>query len=212
MAESEPKPHRARRADSRALILDAAVQALVSHGYAGASTVVIQRLAGVSRGRLLHYFPSREQLLVAAAQRLAAERIGEMELWFESAPTIEADGVERIDYAVALLWKTFRQPYFWAAMELWLAARTDPALRSELAASEHRLGRAIENVIATMFGPSHSSHPAFADTRDLLFTSMRGVALTYAIEDRDPDADPHLQRWQGLARTLLAETGINSQD
>lgn len=211
MAESEPKPHRARRADSRALILDAAVQALVSHGYAGASTVVIQRLAGVSRGRLLHYFPSREQLLVAAAQRLAAERIGEMELWFESAPTIEADGVERIDYAVALLWKTFRQPYFWAAMELWLAARTDPVLRSELAASEHRLGGAIENVIATMFGPSHSSHPAFADTRDLLFTSMRGVALTYAIEDRDPDADPHLQRWQGLARTLLAETHNNSQ-
>jgi len=211
MAESEPKPHRARRADSRALILDAAVQALVSHGYAGASTVVIQHLAGVSRGRLLHYFPSREQLLVAAAQRLAAERIGEMELWFESASTIEAGGVERIDYAVALLWKTFRQPYFWAAMELWLAARTDPALRSELAASEHRLGRAIENVIATMFGPSHSSHPAFADTRDLLFTSMRGVALTYAIEDRDPDADPHLQRWQALARTLLAETGSSSQ-
>lgn len=206
MAESEPKPHRARRADSRALILDAAVQALVSHGYAGASTVVIQRLAGVSRGRLLHYFPSREQLLVAAAQRLAAERIGEMELWFESAPAVEAGGVERIDYAVALLWKTFRQPYFWAAMELWLAARTDPALRSELAASEHRLGRAIENVIATMFGPSHSSHPAFADARDLLFTSMRGVALTYAIEDRDPDADPHVRRWQELARTLLSET------
>lgn len=206
MTESEPRPHRARRADSRALILDAAVQALVSHGYAGASTVVIQRLAGVSRGRLLHYFPSREQLLVAAAQRLAAERIKEMELWFESAPAVEADGVGRIDYAVTLLWRTFRQPYFWAAMELWLAARTDPGLRGELAASEHRLGRAIENVIATMFGPSHSSHPAFADTRDLLFTSMRGVALTYAIDDRDPDADPHVRRWQELARTLLAET------
>lgn len=207
MAESDRKPHRARRADSRALILDAAVQALVSHGYAGASTVVIQRLAGVSRGRLLHYFPSREQLLVAAAQRLAAERIKEMELWFESAPTVEAGGLERIDYAVTLLWRTFRQPYFWAAMELWLAARTDPALRGELVASEHRLGRAIENVIATMFGPSHSSHPAFADTRDLLFTSMRGVALTYAIEDRDPDADPHLRQWQELARTLLTENG-----
>ena len=206
MVESEPKPHHARRADSRALILDAAVQALVSHGYAGASTVVIQRLAGVSRGRLLHYFPSREQLLVAAAQRLAAERIREMELWFETAPAAEAGGAERIDFAVALLWRTFRQPYFWAAMELWLAARTDPGLSSELASSEHRLGRAIENVIATMFGPSHSSHPAFADTRDLLFTSMRGVALTYAIDDRDPDADPHLPRWQQLARTLLSET------
>lgn len=206
MVEPGRRPHRERRADSRALILDAAVQALVRFGYSGASTVVIQDLAGVSRGRLLHYFPSREHLLVAAAQRLAVERIKEMELWFEVAPTAAAEGVERIDYAVTLLWRTFRQPYFWAAMELWLAARTDPVLRGELAASEHRLGRAIEHVIATMFGPTHSSHPAFADTRELLFTSMRGVALTYAIDERDPEADPHLQRWQQLARTLLAET------
>lgn len=206
MAESERRPHRERRADSRALILEAAVQALVLHGYSGASTVVIQGLAGVSRGRLLHYFPSREQLLVAAAQHLAVERINEMEAWFESAPAAATGAVERIDYAVALLWRTFRQPYFWAAMELWLAARTDPGLRSELAASEHRLGRAIEHVIATMFGPVHSSHPAFADTRELLFTSMRGAALTYAIDERDPDTDPHLEVWRTLARVRLGVT------
>jgi hypothetical protein len=33
---------------------------------------------------------------------------------------------------------------------------------------------------------------------------MRGVALTYAIEPRDPHSDPHLAEWKELAVTMLA--------
>lgn len=196
-----------RRADSRALILDAAVRALVENGYSGATTVVIQQLAGVSRGRLLHYFPSRDALLVAAAQHLAIERIAEMERWFDTAiPEGGASGSARIEYAIGLLWRTFRQPYFWAAMELWIAARTDEGLRDGLADAERRLGRAIEHVIATMFGPVHSSHPAFPDLRELLFSSMRGVALTYSIGARNADTDPHLRLWNDMAVRMLMDS------
>lgn len=212
--KSERKPHAKRRSDSRTLILEAAVQTLAEDGYGGATTVVIQRVAGVSRGRLLHYFPSRDDLLIAAAQHLAAERINEMEEWFDVAPEHATSGTQRIDYAVTLLWRTFRQPYFWAAMELWIAARTDVALRAELREAERRLGRAIEHVIATMFGPVHSSHPEFASLRELLFTSMRGTALTYAIDTRDPDADPHLELWKQLAHRMLVDSpnlAIDSQ-
>ncbi|MBJ7291316.1 TetR/AcrR family transcriptional regulator [Williamsia sp.] len=193
------RTQRERRADSRALILDAAVESLVRNGYAGTTTVTIQALAGVSRGRLLHHFPSRDALLVAAAEHLAIERIEEMEQWFTDDRTID----NRIDLAVGSLWRTFRQPYFWAAMELWSAARTNDELRDQLDESEHRLGRAIAVVVATMFGPRHSSHPAFGDVRELLFTSMRGVALTYAIDRRDPDGDPHLVLWRQIAHRML---------
>ena len=55
-------------------ILDAAVRALVEHGYAGTSTLRIQEIAEVSRGSLLHQFPSRDALLVAAVQHLAEAR------------------------------------------------------------------------------------------------------------------------------------------
>ncbi|WP_163805820.1 TetR/AcrR family transcriptional regulator [Mycolicibacterium anyangense] len=197
------RPNARRRADSNATILQAAVQALVEHGYSGASTIMVQELAGVSRGRLLHYFPSRDALLVAAAQHVARVRIEEMERGFDTVPTESAGGVDRIDQAVDLLWSTFRQPYFWAAMELWMAARTTESLRDELVDNERRLGRTIEHVIATMFGPVHSSHPDFADVRELLFTSMRGVALTYALDRRDPGSDPHLELWRTLARRAL---------
>jgi AcrR family transcriptional regulator len=192
-----------RRASSHALILDAAVRCLVEDGYAGTTTVTIQARAGVSRGRLLHHFPSRDALLIAAAQHLAVERIAEMENWVEQSSHGRTSGVERIDRATELLWETFRQPYFWAAMELWAVARTDEELRESLLPEERRLGLAIQHVIATMFGPVHSSHPAFPEVRELLFTSMRGVALTYAIDPRDPTTDPHLDMWRHTARRML---------
>jgi AcrR family transcriptional regulator len=192
-----------RRASSHALILDAAVELLVERGYSGTTTVAIQDRAGVSRGRLLHHFPSREALLVAAAQHLADERIIDMEQWFEHIQDSAPGGGVRVDRAITLLWSTFRQSYFWAAMELWSAARTDDILRGELAGAERRLGRAIQHVVATMFGPVHSSHPEFDDVRELLFSSMRGVALTYSIIGRDPETDPHLTLWRTAARRML---------
>ncbi|MCF7551710.1 TetR/AcrR family transcriptional regulator [Pseudonocardia sp. WMMC193] len=189
-----------RRASSHQLILDAAVESLVEDGYAGATTVTIQARAGVSRGRLLHHFPSRSALLVAAAQHLAVERLIDVETW----PHADTTGPERIDRAVEQLWSTFCTTYFWAAMELWIAARNDEALRAELLPQERGLGAAIQRVVVTLFGAEHAAHPAFDDVRELLFTGMRGVALTYALDPRDPRTDPHLALWKRTARRLLA--------
>jgi Transcriptional regulator len=198
-----PRTQGQRRADSRAIILDAAVAGLVEDGYRRTTTVTTQARAGVSRGRLLHHFPSRDALLIAAAQHLASEQIADMERWVSTSEYGLTTGAERIDRATELLWETFRQPYFWAAMELWNAARTDAELRTELLEAERRLGRAIQHVIDTMYGPVLSSHPDFPEVRDLLFSSMRGVALTYTLHERDPATDPHLPLWQKTARRML---------
>lgn len=194
-----------RRADSRALILDAAVSCLVEDGYRDTTTVIIQARAGVSRGRLLHHFPSRDALLIAAAQHLVTERIAETERWVTESLDGRTSATERIDRATELLWETFHQPYFWAAMELWNAARTDDELRIKLLEAERRLSRALEHAIDTMYGPVHSSHPAFPDLRKLIFSSMRGVAMTYTLQRLDPGSDPHLIIWQQLARAMLLD-------
>src|SRR3954462_7076887 len=125
-----PRSRSERSADSRLLILDAAVACLVEDGYAGASTLAVQARAGVSRGRLLHHFPSRAVLLVAAAGHLWETLLEEVR---RRAATLMADqptGPERIDRALELMWATFQEPPFWAAMELWTAGRTDPGLRA----------------------------------------------------------------------------------
>src|SRR3954462_12489384 len=105
---------RARRtADSRALILEAAVACLVQDGYAGASTLAVQARAGVSRGRLLHHFPSRAELLVAAAQYLATSSLTELQQRATGLMAGRPPGPGRVDQAIDLMWATFHEPPSW---------------------------------------------------------------------------------------------------
>jgi AcrR family transcriptional regulator len=191
-----------RTATSRARILDAAVACLVESGYAGATTLRIQARAGVSRGRLLHHFPSRDELLVAASRHLATERLrtaGERMRRLSRGLT----GGERLDRAVELMWETFSEPHFWAAVELWTAARTNAELRRALLPEEREVGAAIRAGADAFYGPQLVAHPRYPQVRELLLTSMRGVGLTYAFDPRDPRTDPHLRIWKDLARSLL---------
>lgn len=191
-----------RTSDSRQRILDAAVTCLVESGYAGTTTLTIQARAGVSRGRLLHHFPSKETLLVAAAQHLAATRFASDGLAAADLPAVEEDPEGRIDRVVEEMWSTFRQPYFWASVELWTAARTDPALAAALLPAERRLGAAIRQTLDAVFEHYRSSEN-YPMVREMLLNSMRGVALTYGFDPRDHATDPHLAQWKQMTKALL---------
>lgn len=184
---------------TRTRILDAAIRVLVDQGYARASTLAIQAEAGVTRGRLLHHYPSRDKLLMAAVDHLARTRIEEM----PSQVDWPADPADRIGPAIDLGWSTFHQPYFVASMELWTAARTNEQLRSALVPTERRLGPTVRQAVAGFLGPELTSRPRYPELYPLLLSSMRGVAATYLIDRRDPTTDPHLDLWKAMTRTYL---------
>lgn len=194
-----------RSEDSRARILDAAVACLIDGGYSGATTLTIQSSAAVSRGRLLHHFPSRDRLLVAAAQHLAVKRVADTEervrRVVEQDPP--ADVFQRADRVIELLWESFSEPHFWASIELWTAARVNGEIAEVLRPEERRLGAAIRASMARMFGEELAARPRFKQLRDLLLTSMRGTSMTYTFDPRDPRGDSMLAQWKELARVLL---------
>ncbi|MFI5956087.1 TetR/AcrR family transcriptional regulator [Cryptosporangium sp. NPDC051539] len=192
------RPQAERSQETRLRILDAAVELLVEGGYTRTNTLAIQAKAGVSRGRLLHQFPSKEELLVAAAHHVWA-RQGE---GGGRAP-LPTEPAARIDAVVEGLWKSFNEPVFWAATELWVASRTEPALAEVIRPAERRLGREIWASLDALFGPELSAHPLYPVVRHTLFTSMRGVALAYAFDQRDPTTEPSLNSWKQLAKEIL---------
>ncbi|RZT86004.1 TetR family transcriptional regulator [Pseudonocardia sediminis] len=205
---SVPRTRAQRSSDSRARILDAAVACLIDGGYSGATTLTIQGSAGVSRGRLLHHFPSRDRLLVAAAQHLAVKRVADTEdritRLLDGGP-VPVGPWERADRVIELLWESFSEPHFWASVELWTAARANGEIAEALRPEERRLGAGIRASMARMFGDELAARPRFKQLRDLLLTSMRGTALTYTFDPRDPAGDSMLAQWKDLARVLLAD-------
>src|ERR1700743_2747226 len=61
-------PNAERRAATRAKIMEAAVRCLAEFGYAATSTPLVAKLAKVSRGSLLHQFPTKTDLVLAVAE------------------------------------------------------------------------------------------------------------------------------------------------
>ena len=57
----DPVLRRARRLQ----IIDAGLTAFAKHGYAGATTAAICRIAGIGSGTFFHHFPTKDSLLVA---------------------------------------------------------------------------------------------------------------------------------------------------
>lgn len=204
MAEVAPPgpPARAvqhRSIDVRRRILDAAVEVMLDEGYSGASTLRIQERAGVSRGRLLHHYPSRDDLLIAACQHLARARVAQLAEHHDWP----ADPGERIDAVVATMAETFTQGYFWAATELWIAARTHPSLRAALLPGEREIARAVREAMDDFFGADLVARPGYEAVREVVFTSLRGMALTTAFDPREEPTRRHTQRLQQMARAAL---------
>lgn len=65
----DPQRYRARRL----VIIDAGLTAFAEHGYAGATTAVICRTAGIGSGTFFHYFPTKDALLVAILEHGTTE-------------------------------------------------------------------------------------------------------------------------------------------
>jgi len=64
-------PNAERRAATRAKIMEAAVGCLAEFGYAATSTPLVAKMAKVSRGSLLHQFPTKVDLILAVAEYAA---------------------------------------------------------------------------------------------------------------------------------------------
>ena len=194
------EPRQARSRETRERLLDAAVTCLIDVGYARTTTSLVLDRSGVARGSLLHQFPTREGLLLESIRFIVANGMHEMAEIGRSAGT---DG-HSIAAATRLLWGTFSARYFWATTELWVASRTDAVLREGLYTEARELGRMVDDTVARLYGPIIAASPGFETVRDLLLTSMRGVALTYAFSPRDPGTEPMLATWQALAEGYLS--------
>ncbi|GAB3071894.1 TetR family transcriptional regulator [Nocardioides zeae] len=195
----EDRPLQERSRDARRRILDAAVAVLVDHGYAGATTTRIQERAGVSRGRLLHHYPSRDALLIAACHHLATVRVEAVAL----TAVMPDDPAERIATAVATMAATYRSDYFWAATELWVASRTHPDLAAQLLPHEQELARAIRAATDGFFGPDLVTHPGYEDLRETITTSLRGLHLATAFDPRPTTIERHEARLVAMAHAVL---------
>jgi AcrR family transcriptional regulator len=173
-----------RRASTHAALLDATTRCLVERGYSRTSTNDIIRIAGVSRGALLHHFASKAELLGAAVDHVVTRCEVEFREAFAALP-VEERTLER---AVDQLWDLFRGTSFDAALELLVAARTDRELRVVM---QDVLARFERNVSADfgMLFPATASGPMARAIVRFAFAALEGAAVADDLGLDDVAAD-----------------------
>jgi AcrR family transcriptional regulator len=179
--KSSPRRSQAERsAATRDALLDATIACLVEDGYANTTTSRVAERAGVSRGAHLHHFQTRQALMAAAMERLAERRGAELLAAAEGLP----EGRERLVQGLDLLWASYANPLFQAALDLWSHARTDADLRERLVPVERRLDRQTLAITKQLF-PAIAEQPDFDRLIEMAVSTIRGLALLDTLHPGD---------------------------
>src|SRR6476646_5743050 len=201
-----PRTQQQRRDETRRALLDATVESLIDVGFARTTTLEVQRRADVSRGALLHHFPSKTELLVAAVDHLAEMRARELKMLATQLP----EGRARTDAVLELLWQCFSGTFFQVAMELRTAARTDPELRPVLATAERALRDRIFSQARSLFGKEVADHPGLERALDLTLQLMIGAAMSAVLHKEERRLDDLIEDWKQLFPTVLAHASAST--
>ncbi|MBJ7329233.1 MAG: TetR/AcrR family transcriptional regulator [Solirubrobacteraceae bacterium] len=176
------RPTRAeQRAATRLALVEAAADCLVEEGYGALTTRRVAERAGVAQSTLMHHFPAREELIVDAITRLATE------LADESLDAIDLAALRTPSHREAVLdqaWRTFTSPRALAALQVWVAAWTEPELAVTLRDLEERLSAIITLTATTLF-PAESGDPRFPALIDTGVTLIRGLVMGVPISGQE---------------------------
>ncbi len=186
---------------SRTAALDAAIVILTDEGYSALSTRAVQDASGLSRGAFLHHFPTREELLAATVEELVARRAARAQALID---TFAADPPpDRLVAAITTIRSLLSGPDFLAEMELWGAARTNPALMAALRPVLAKIQAKLRVQLAELFGPEIAAHPDYPAIAALTSELSIGLAFSGALRESRGDT-LLLDYWCRAARSLVS--------
>ena len=175
--------------NTRNTILDAAIRCFYRFGYNNTTTEKIANEAGVSRGAMLHHFPSRADLIKAAVLHLNNKRL---ELFAREEDIVQSNATHsRIEEGIDTYWAQLNTDYFVVFHELQVAARTDQELHDVLIPAIEQFDRAWIVATREIFPDLAQSHE-FTRANALTLFLLEGLA-----------ANLHTRRPTKIAEELL---------
>ncbi len=196
-----------RTAAMRARLIDAAITCLNRLGYSATTLATIAEEAGVSRGGMLHQFPTKVDLMLAVVAYASGydDR--------PQAPRPHNDDVDlRADYIdqTDKVWRAQMTPPVKAKLDIMVAARSDPQLAAQLPSMFNAIeARRRQFMIDFARELGIEDDAAIEDMVTLHMAAMRGLSIEMLLTD-DPDrierAYVLLKRYkQDLVDRLLSE-------
>jgi AcrR family transcriptional regulator len=187
LALKPPRRSQAERsATTSAALIDAAIQCFFELGYAATSTSIVAKKAGVSRGAMLHHFPTKVALVSSVVQETYARDIA---AYTEALTNISSDG-NSLHKLIDTAWQCFKSAGGVAQTEIWMAARSDAELGSEIfplhqiiaTRSQRALGYVLEQYDQKDF-PDRDALLCY------LVSALRGLSIQHILGSSERELD-----------------------
>lgn len=168
-----------KSAMTRGAILDAAIQCFIELGYANTTTALIANYANVSRGAMMHHFPSRMSVIRAVVEYLHDLRLKEYrELMVDIDDPNEVVNKQVIQRSVEAAWRYVNLPSFVAYQELLMASRTDAELRQVVEPVEKDFEKQFLETVRVVF-PHWEKISGLEVAHDLVQFLLKGMSLSH---------------------------------
>ncbi len=186
-----------RRQATQAAVLGAALDVLVADGFAHFSAARVAARAGVSRGALERYFPTRNALLVAVTDHAMATAVAHARHLASRA------GERTIERFLADSEHFFFSPVYRAMLELAIAAASDPDLARRHRPIVARARRSLNGIWLDSL--TAAGFARAAAERFILLTHylLRGVFLVDTWLPYRTNRRAVLEAWSALAPAIL---------
>jgi AcrR family transcriptional regulator len=177
----------ARRAETRARLLQAAARVYARSGFGGATLDEVAAEAGFTKGAVYDHFGSKENLLLALMEEHLAGQIADQVALFDRARTTWERPVAGSDHWMRRL-EEDPEP-FRLFVEMWLYARGDERLRRRLAEGLEALRETFARFGAASASDAGIEPPPHATEQVANAMIALGVGLPI-LRQIDPEAVP----------------------
>lgn len=167
-----------RSANTQGRVFKAVVRCLHTHGYAATTTLLVAEEAKMSRGAMLHQFPTKTDLMLFVVRSVFDDEVARFNACLNTPGHTEDDFRK-------VLWETVSKPSGVAVLEILLGSRSDRQLAQKLAPLQAQIEREAFQVAKSM-SPDGAGLATLEGIR-LITWALRGFAMSNVIAERPRD-------------------------
>lgn len=190
-----------RSAATRKLLLNAAIKCLYEHGYGTTTTILVAEMAGVSRGAMLHQFPSKADLMTFVVDAVFEDEVKQYSKLLKGIN----DPRERLLAYPMAVWKLQSRPAGVAVLEIFQGSRSDRVLAKKLKPVQAKIEKAAISALETEF-PHGVSIPLL----QLVVGVGRGLAISQVIAPAARSGRAPIELFQDLLRSGIKDGILRS--
>lgn len=193
-----------RSAATSASLIFATITTLYEKGYAATSTTQVAQLAGVSRGAMLHHYPTKVHLMAATVYATYASDIAA----YQTIAVKDGDQNDYLDRLIDTAWSCFRSPSGIAQTEIWMATRSDVDLASAvLPVHTAIVGQSVQALQSVLQDRVVDKTLKADHILTYLVSTLRGLSLQHVLGSPDEELRTGVMMLKSTIRAMLAPIG-----